>query len=176
MIYSIASRQEPNACVPEGTAATRRHRALHVSMGAPHSLPRGLDVVGRTASGPGSGCTGRRSSWTFPFAFTLNRLGQHYAIDPTDPAKWSTLRGGALVLGPDLRVLELSPGAPLPGRRAPATTCPALQRRAPALLQKIGWRSMGYGEILREWIVRNRVPHTNWFEGPAEAEAVKKVS
>ena len=27
----------------------------------------------------------------FPVAFTLNRLGQHYNIDPTHPLKWSTL-------------------------------------------------------------------------------------
>ena len=27
----------------------------------------------------------------FPIAFTLNRLGQHYDIDPNDPAKWGTL-------------------------------------------------------------------------------------
>src|SRR5712692_155889 len=27
----------------------------------------------------------------FPIAFALNRLGQHYDIDPSDPAKWSTL-------------------------------------------------------------------------------------
>ena len=25
----------------------------------------------------------------FPVAFTLNRLGQHYDIDPTHPLKWS---------------------------------------------------------------------------------------
>ncbi len=30
----------------------------------------------------------------FPIAFTLNRLGQHYDIDPTDPTKWSTLVRG----------------------------------------------------------------------------------
>src|SRR2546426_3223214 len=30
----------------------------------------------------------------FPVAFMLNRLGQHYDIDPTNPAKWSTLVGG----------------------------------------------------------------------------------
>jgi len=30
----------------------------------------------------------------FPVAFTLNRLGQHYDIDPTDPAKWGTLMRG----------------------------------------------------------------------------------
>jgi fatty acid desaturase len=27
----------------------------------------------------------------FPVVFTLNRLGQHYNIDPTNPLKWSTL-------------------------------------------------------------------------------------
>ena len=27
----------------------------------------------------------------FPVAFTLNRLGQHYNIDPTHPLKWATL-------------------------------------------------------------------------------------
>jgi len=30
----------------------------------------------------------------FPVAFTLNRLGQHYSIDPKDPAGWSTLMRG----------------------------------------------------------------------------------
>ena len=32
--------------------------------------------------------------FVFPIAFTLNRLGQHYDIDPTDPAKWGTLMRG----------------------------------------------------------------------------------
>ena len=32
--------------------------------------------------------------FVFPIAFTLNRLGQHYDIDPGDPAKWGTLMRG----------------------------------------------------------------------------------
>ena len=32
--------------------------------------------------------------FVFPVAFTLNRLGQHYDIDPADPAKWTTLVRG----------------------------------------------------------------------------------
>ena len=32
--------------------------------------------------------------FVFPIAFTLNRLGQHYDIDPDDPAKWGTLMRG----------------------------------------------------------------------------------
>ncbi len=33
--------------------------------------------------------------FVFPIAFTLNRLGQHYDIDPADPAKWGTLMRGS---------------------------------------------------------------------------------
>jgi fatty acid desaturase len=32
--------------------------------------------------------------FVFPSAFTLNRLGQHYDIDPADPTRWSTLLRG----------------------------------------------------------------------------------
>ena len=55
--------------------------------------------------------------FVFPIAFTLNRLGQHYDIDPSDPAKWGTLMKGQLVLGLRVPQLELPPRAPLlPGR------------------------------------------------------------
>ena len=33
--------------------------------------------------------------FVFPVAFALNRVGQHYDIDPTDPAKWATLVKGS---------------------------------------------------------------------------------
>src|SRR5581483_227579 len=33
--------------------------------------------------------------FVFPIAFALNRLGQHYAINPEDPAQWSTLVKGS---------------------------------------------------------------------------------
>ena len=33
--------------------------------------------------------------FVFPVAFTLNRLGQHYSINPNDPAGWSTLMRGS---------------------------------------------------------------------------------
>ena len=32
--------------------------------------------------------------FVFPIAFTLNRLGQHYDINPDDPAQWGTLMKG----------------------------------------------------------------------------------
>src|SRR5437588_4535716 len=33
--------------------------------------------------------------FVFPVAFALNRLGQHYDIEPDDPAQWSTLMKGS---------------------------------------------------------------------------------
>ena len=71
----------------------------------------------------------------FPIAFTLNRLGQHYDIDPTDPAKWGTLMRRTLVLGLRLPQLELPPRAPLlPGR---AVLSPARSAaRAAAVLRE----------------------------------------
>ena len=62
----------------------------------------------------------------FPIAFALNRLGQHYDIDPADPAKWSTLVKGSWFWDVDLPLLELPPRAPLLPRR------PVLQPPAPA--------------------------------------------
>ena len=64
----------------------------------------------------------------FPIAFTLNRLGQHYDIDPADPAKWGTLMRGPLVLGLRVPELELPPRAPLLSRACRSTGCPRLQR------------------------------------------------
>ena len=55
--------------------------------------------------------------FVFPIAFTLNRLGQHYDIDPTDPAKWGTLMRGHWFWDFVVPELELSPRASLlPGR------------------------------------------------------------
>ncbi len=54
----------------------------------------------------------------FPIAFTLNRLGQHYDIDPTDPAKWGTLMKGHWFWDFVVPELELSSRAPLFSRRA----------------------------------------------------------
>ena len=62
----------------------------------------------------------------FPVAFTLNRLGQHYNIDPTHPLKWSTVMKPEPDLGLPVRVLELPRRAPLLPERAvlqPAQRC-----------------------------------------------------
>jgi fatty acid desaturase len=97
----------------------------------------------------------------FPIAFTLNRLGQHYDIDPTDPAKWGTLMKGHWFW--DFAFLNSNyhlehhyfPGVPF-------YRLPALQRALlPYFAQKqMRWQT--YGRLIYGWIVENRAPHTDW--------------
>ena len=78
----------------------------------------------------------------FPIAFTLNRLGQHYDIDPDDPAKWGTLMKGELVW--DFAFLNSNyhlehhyfPGVPLYRLpRLPARARPLLRAEAHAMAE-----------------------------------------
>jgi fatty acid desaturase len=100
---------------------------------------------------------------TFPFAFMLNRLGQHYAIDPRDPAKWSTLVKGHwfwnwIFVYSNFHLEHHY----LVG--VPAYHLPRMQKLLWPFYERIGLRPMGYGRILWEWFVKNRVPHTDWEE------------
>jgi fatty acid desaturase len=108
----------------------------------------------------------------FPFAFTLNRLGQHYAIDPTDPAKWSTLVKSHwfwnwIFVYSNFHLEHHY----LIG--VPAYNLPRLQQKLWPFYRHIGLEPMGFGRILFEWFVHNRRPHTNWLAdaGPAPAGA-----
>ena len=100
--------------------------------------------------------------FVFPIAFTLNRLGQHYDIDPTDPAKWGTLMSGHWFW--DFAFLNSNyhlehhyfPGVPF-------YRLPELQRALGAVLRRrrsMRWRT--YGELVYGWLVENQAPHTNW--------------
>jgi fatty acid desaturase len=105
----------------------------------------------------------------FPFAFTLNRLGQHYAIDPTDPAKWSTL----VKSHPFWNWIFVYSNFHLEHHYligVPAYNLPALQKRLLPFYERIGLKPMGFGRILYYWFVKNRAPHTNWLE-PAPGSA-----
>jgi fatty acid desaturase len=100
---------------------------------------------------------------TFPFAFTLNRLGQHYAIDPSDPAKWSTLVKSNwfwnwIFVYSNFHLEHHY----LVG--VPAYNLPKLQQKLWPFYEKIGHRPMGFGKILYYWFVKNKPPHTNWEE------------
>jgi len=97
----------------------------------------------------------------FPIAFTLKRLGQHYDIDPTDPAKWGTLMRGHWFW--DFAFLNSNyhlehhyfPGVPF-------YRLPAVQRALLPFYQRKKMHWMSYGRLVYGWLVENHAPHTNW--------------
>ncbi len=112
--------------------------------------------------------------FVFPIAFTLNRLGQHYDIDPSDPAKWSTLVRGHWFW--DFAFLNSNyhlehhyfPGVPL-------YRLPQLQRALMPFYERHGMRWQSYGHLIYGWIVQNRPPHTNWTAADAPESRVAGV-
>ncbi len=106
----------------------------------------------------------------FPIAFALNRLGQHYDIDPTDPAKWSTLMKGSWFW--DFFYLYSNyhlehhyfPGVPF-------YNLPRLQKILMPFYEKRGMVAHGYGELVWRYLILNRKPHTNWDERTGTTQA-----
>ena len=102
----------------------------------------------------------------FPIAFALNRLGQHYDIDPSDPAKWSTLVKGSWFW--DIVYLfsnyhlehHYFPGVPF-------YNLPRLQKILRPFYEKRGMTPHSYGGLLWGWLILNRKPHANWEEAGA---------
>ena len=97
----------------------------------------------------------------FPIAFALNRLGQHYAIDPSDPAKW----GSILKPSRFWDFWYLSSAYHLEHHYFPGVPFYHLPRVQRALLpfyerKNMRWRT--YGELIYGWLVLNQAPHTNW--------------
>jgi fatty acid desaturase len=108
--------------------------------------------------------------FVFPVAFTLNRLGQHYDIDPTDPAKWGTLMRGHwfwdfVFLNSNYHLEHhYFPGVPF-------YRLPQLQQMLKPFYAKKGMRWRTYGELVYGWIVENQVPHTDWAATNAARKA-----
>jgi fatty acid desaturase len=103
--------------------------------------------------------------FVFPIAFALNRLGQHYDIDPADPAKWSTLVKGswfwdyAFLFSNYHLEHHYFPGVPF-------YNLGKLQRLLLPFYGKRGMVAHGYGDLLWRYIVLNRQPHTLWESAP----------
>ncbi len=106
--------------------------------------------------------------FVFPIAFTLNRLGQHYDIDPDDVAKWGTLMKGHWFW--DFAYLNSNyhlehhyfPGVPF-------YRLPELQRALVPFYERKGMRWQSYGRLVYGWLVENRAPHTDWSRTAAGA-------
>ena len=109
--------------------------------------------------------------FVFPVAFALNRLGQHYDIDPEDPAKWATLMKGswfwdAIFLFSNYHLEHhYFPGVPF-------YNLPRLQRLLASFYEKRGMVAHGYGELVWRYLILNRKPHTNWDASRGEVTAV----
>ncbi|MFA6956403.1 MAG: fatty acid desaturase [Thermoanaerobaculia bacterium] len=104
----------------------------------------------------------------FPVAFALNRVGQHYDIDPTDPAKWSTLVKGSLFWD----VAYLWSNYHLEHHYFPSVpfyNLAKLQRVLLPFYESRGMVAHGYGDLVWNYIVLNRAPHSNW-DAPIEGE------
>jgi fatty acid desaturase len=110
--------------------------------------------------------------FVFPIAFTLNRLGQHYDIDPSDPAKWGTLMKGNWFW--DFAYLNSNyhlehhyfPGVPF-------YRLPKLQRALVPFYARKRMRWQRYGKLVWGWLVENHAPHTDW--APEELQPSRRT-
>ena len=164
VIYSIASRREalryPSALRRRIAVERAANMLIHLGVAALLWHHGGIGLALRVHLVP--------LFLAFPVAFTLNRLGQHYDIEPSDPLQWSTL----MRPHPVWNFLFLWSNFHLEHHYYPRVPCyrlAALHRMLQPLYQDRRMRPHGYAEILWNWFVRNRVPHTNWFEGPETA-------
>ncbi len=105
--------------------------------------------------------------WLFPFlfcfppAFVINRLGQHFDIDRSDPAKWSTLVNG----NPLIRFLFLWSNHHIEHhyfQRVPFYRLTELNRKLQPFFKERGNANRGYFYLLWNWLVLNKKAHTNW--------------
>lgn len=167
-IYFRAARQETSSYpddLQRRIATERRLTILfHLGILAILWLGAGFDVALRAYIVP--------VFVVFPIAFALNRLGQHYDIDPSDPAKWSTfVRGSwfwnAVYLCSNFHLEHhYFPSVPL-------YNLPKLQRLLLPFYAKRGMVSRGYGQLFWRYVVLNRQPHTNWQPELAPAGAAQ---
>jgi len=97
----------------------------------------------------------------FPIAFALNRLGQHYAIEPEEPAKWGTL----IVPSRFWDFWYLYSAYHLEHHYFTAVPFYNLRRLHFALrpfFDAIHWKPVTYRKLFRAWIFDNQKPHTDW--------------
>lgn len=98
----------------------------------------------------------------FPVAFTVNRLGQHYDVDPDDPAHWGTLVRPSPLFWDRVFLWSNYHLEHHYFPRVPFYHLPRLHRLLRPFFESRGIRPRSYGGLLWDWLVRNRVPHTDW--------------
>lgn len=97
----------------------------------------------------------------FPPIFVLNRLGQHYDIDNSDPAKWSTRVNG----NPIWHFLFLWSNFHIEHhyyQRVPFYNLKKLNRKLTGFYDKTDLRNHSYISMVWGWLVLNKEAHTDW--------------
>lgn len=97
----------------------------------------------------------------FPIAFTINRLGQHYDIDPSHPLKWSTVMKPSGIWD-FLFVYSNYHAEHHYFPRVPFYNLRRLHLILRPMYAELGLRQHTYRDILWQWFVLNKAPHTNW--------------
>ncbi len=111
----------------------------------------------------------------FPIAFALNRVGQHYDIDPDDPAQWSTLVKGSWFWD----TAYLFSNYHLEHHYFPSVpfyNLPRLQKLLLLFYEKRGMTFHGYPELFWSYVILNRPPHAKWEAGPSGTPATASSS
>lgn len=110
----------------------------------------------------------------FPIAFTINRAGQHYSINPGDPAQWSTLMKGSWFWD----FVYLNSNYHLEHHYYPAIpfyNLPRLQQALKPFYRARGMRYETYGGVLYGWFILNRAPHADWSQPPRDASGPQDI-
>jgi fatty acid desaturase len=111
----------------------------------------------------------------FPIAFALNRVGQHYYIDPSNPAHWSTLVKSSLFWN----FAFLWSNFHLEHHyfpRVPFYNLARLHRILKPFYDQMGMKPVGYGTLVYGWLVKNGAPHTDWALSPRAPERAAQES
>ncbi|MBN2327644.1 MAG: fatty acid desaturase [Candidatus Omnitrophica bacterium] len=99
--------------------------------------------------------------FVFPVAFTINRLGQHYNVNPNDAAQWSTLMKGSCFWDH----VYLYSNYHLEHHYFPAVpfyNLPELQKLLQPFYNRHKIKPQTYSRLLYGWFIENRIPHTDW--------------
>ena len=157
VIYARAAKQEVASYPPEIQRRIRNERlgnvAIHLAVALGLGFGLGWDVLLRVHIIPLFFC--------FPPAFILNRLGQHYDVNPDDVAAWSTLVNG----NPVWRFLMLNSNHHIAHhyyQSVPLYNLPRLNRMLQPFFRENGIPNRTYTRLLVGWFIQNKAPHTNW--------------
>lgn len=157
VIYFRAAARETATYPPELRRRVLRERliavGLHLALAAGLAWSSGWEALSRAYLVP--------YLIGFPLAFGLNRLGQHYDIDPERPERWGTRMRRSLPW--DLAFLNSGyhlehhyyPGVPLYNLRS-------LNRVLEPFFEGRDIPARTYGWLLWQYLGRNRKPHTRW--------------